>query len=199
MQSDFKTELRQVQHQYLLDAGGGVSLPVAGAIYWIVLAVLAGQMEVAQWAFWAAALSGAIFPLGLLLQKPLRSPFMKSKSPLSGVVMLAIFGINALWPLHFLIMGAMPEATVLSLAIGMSLHWPLIGWAYGSRVCIIHGAARVIAATVLFFALPELRLEAVPLAMAALYLAAAAGIRWEIGRIRRNRGAGETVQVMGVA
>ena len=96
MQSDFKTELRQVQHQYLLDAGGGVSLPVAGAVYWIVLAVLAGQMDVAQWAFWAAALSGAIFPLGLLLQKPLRSPFMKSKSPLSGVVMLAILDSKAL-------------------------------------------------------------------------------------------------------
>lgn len=189
MTADFKTELKTEQSRYFLAAGGGISLPIAGALYWIAMAVLSHWIQGEQWALAAAAMSGLIFPVGLLLQKPLRSPFMKSKSPLSGAAMLSIAAINALWPVHFIIISIAPEAAVLSLAIGMSLHWPIIGWTYGSRVSIVHGFARVAVATVLWFALPEGRYDILPLAIAALYLGAAAGIRWELGRLRRKTGA----------
>jgi hypothetical protein len=190
MTEDFKTQLKRVQQQYCLDAGGGVALPVAGAVYWIVLAALGTRMEAADWAPMAAMLSGAIFPLGILLQKPLGSPFMKSKSPLSGVTMLAIIAINALWPIHFIVFGAAPHAAPLTLAIGMTLHWPIIGWTYGSRVCQIHAAARILVVTALWFALPNGRLTVLPLAVAALYLMAAAGMRWEVVRLRRRSAQG---------
>ena len=38
-------------------------------------------------------------------------------------------------------------AAPLTLAIGMTLHWPIIGWAYASRVCYAHAIARIAVVT----------------------------------------------------
>ena len=88
MTDDFKTQLQNVKDQYYLDAGGGISLPVAGAIYWIALAALSRYLPPADWALTAAALSGMIFPLGLLLQKPLLSPLRLQEIKLRLMMLL---------------------------------------------------------------------------------------------------------------
>jgi len=182
---DLKAIIDAERKRYCVASGGGVSLPVAGALYWAVMGVLGLYLEPAQWAIAAAAGSGLIFPLGILLQVPMRSPFMKAKSPLSGVTMAAITAINLLWPIHVLLIGGFPEAAPLTLAIGMSLHWPIIGWAYASRVSLVHALVRVAAVTVIWYGFPDLRLTGIPFVVAGLYLFAAAGLRWEVLRFRR--------------
>ena len=189
MTQDLAAQLREEKHRYFLEAGGGISLPVAGAIYWIGLALASPYLDASQWAFYAAVFSGMIFPLGLLLQKPLAAPFMKAKSPLSGAAMYSVMAINLLWPVHAIIFNTAPAAAPLTLALGMTLHWPVIGWAYGSRVAIGHGFVRALVVSLLWFALPDGRFDILPLAIAALYLLAAAGMRWEISRLRRKKGA----------
>ena len=174
------------RRRYFAASRGGISLPVAGAIYWIVLGVLGYSMELRDWALTAAFTSGAIFPLGLLLQGPLKSPFMKVKSPLGGVTMAAIISINMLWPLHFIIFAIDPSVLVYSLAIAMTLHWPVIGWAYASKVSYAHAAARLIAATGMFILLPDDRMTLLPFAIAALYLLAALGMAAEAAWARRR-------------
>lgn len=188
MTDDFRAQLQRVKEQYFLDAGGGISLPVAGAVYWMALAALSRTLAPADWAMAAAAGSGLIFPLGLLLQKPFNSPFMKAKSPIGSVGMLSVMAINLLWPVHFVVFGAAPEAAPLTLAIGMTLHWPIIGWTYGSRVCLVHALVRVAAASAIWIAVPEGRFDVLPLTVAALYLLTAGGMRWELARLRRRRG-----------
>jgi hypothetical protein len=178
-------DLLKERRRCLAAARGGLAMPVAGAIYWIVLGVLGYQLEAAQWAFWAAFLSGSIFPMALLLQGPLKSPFMKLKSPIGGVAMAAIIGINFLWPLHGAVMAVAPGAVVLSLALAMTAHWPAIGWSYASKVCWAHAFARLITVSVLFFAFPEARLTLLPFAVAALYLAAAIGLAFESAWAKR--------------
>ncbi len=182
--SDLNTLFLNERKRYAVAAGGGISLPVAGGIYWAVVGMLGFYLPPSDWAFVAAAGSGMIFPLGLLLQRPLRSPFMKAKSPLSGVTMAAIIAINLLWPVHFVLISAMPEAAPLALAIGMTLHWPIIGWGYASRVCLLHALVRVAVVTVIWYALPELRFTGIPFAVSVLYLMAAGGISWEVRRFR---------------
>ena len=118
---------------------------------------------------------------------------MKAKSPVSGVAWAAIIAINFLWPVHFVIISVVPAAAPLSLAIGMTLHWPSIGWSYASRVCYLHSAARIAVVTLLWYGFPDLRLTGLPLAVAALYLAAAAGmaleVRWTRAWLARTQGA----------
>jgi len=183
--TDIKTDLLNERRRYSAASGGGVSLPVAGAIYWAGLAVAGAMLDPTDWAYSAAAFSGAIFPLGILLQGIFKSPFMKAKSPLSGVTTAAVVAINLLWPIHLIVIWTAPQAAPLTLAIGMALHWPIIGWAYASKVCMIHAIARVIAVTAIFFALPEISFVAIPLVVSGLYLLAAAGLSWESGRYRR--------------
>ncbi|WP_203294000.1 DUF7010 family protein [Maricaulis parjimensis] len=180
-------QLREEKHRYFVAAGGGIALPVAGAIYWIGLAIASNYLSPNDWAFWAAVFSGAIFPLGVLLQKPLASPFLKAKSPLSGAGLMAVAAINFLWPLHMVVFYAAPSAAPLTLALGMTLHWPVIGWAYGSRVTIAHGFVRAAVVSAIWFMLPEGRFDILPVAVATLYLLAAVGMRWEISRLRRKK------------
>lgn len=174
------------RRRYFLAAGGGVSLPVAGAVYWLVLGVLGYSMPLEDWILAAASGSGMIFPLGLLLQKPLRAPFMKAKSPVGGVAIQAIIAINFLWPLHFAIIAVAPEYTVLSLAIGMTLHWLVIGWSYASRACYVHAYARMLGVVAVFFLYPEGRMTLLPFTVAGLYVLAAIGIRLELAWTRRR-------------
>jgi Family of unknown function (DUF7010) len=183
--TDINQDFLNERRRYSAASGGGVSLPVAGAIYWAGLAVAGAILDPASWAFYAAAFSGAIFPIGLLLQGAFRSPFMKAKSPLSGVTMAAIIAINLLWPVHMIVIWTVPQAAPLTLAIGMTLHWPIIGWAYASRVCMAHAVVRTAAVTAIFFGLPELSFVAIPLVVSGLYLLAAAGLSWESNRYRQ--------------
>ncbi len=172
--------LLRERRRYFTAANGGIALPVAGALYWIVLAALGTQMQGNDWGLSAAMLSGAIFPLGLLLQWPLKSHFMKSKSPVSGAVWAAVIAINFLWPVHVVIISAIPAAAPLTLAIGMTLHWPMIGWAYASRICYLHAVTRLLVVTVLWYGFPEMRFTVLPLAVAGLYLLAAGGMMLEV-------------------
>lgn len=181
-----KHDLLAERRRYFAAANGGISLPVAGAVYWAVLGLLAATDAVADWGLTAAMLSGLIFPLGLVLQYPLRAKFMGVKSPLSGVAMWAILAINFLWPVHFVVISAVPEAAPLTLAIGMTLHWPIIGWAYASRVCYAHAIARIAVVTAIWYGFPEWRYTGVSFAVAGLYLLTAAGIALEVAWTRRK-------------
>jgi hypothetical protein len=94
-----------------------------------------------------------------------------------------------MWPLHFVIMDINPELVSLSLAVAMTLHWPVIGWSYASKVSIAHAFARIIAATFVYYLMPDERLTMLPFAMAGLYLIAATGISLEVAWTRRKLGA----------
>ena len=182
-------DLLAERRRYFVAAGGGMSLPVAGAIYWIVLGVLGYSMAPEDWGLAAAYMSGGIFPLGLLLQGPLKAPFMKAKSPVGGAAIAAIIAINMMWPLHFVVYALDPVAIGFSLAIGMTLHWPVIGWSYASKVCYLHAGARIAAIVGVWIAFPDERMTLLPFVVAALYLLAAIGIAMEVAWTRRRTGA----------
>jgi hypothetical protein len=180
--SDLLAERRRV----FVAARGGISLPFAGAIYWIVVGVLGYSLAPKDWALAALYMSGAIFPLGLILQGVFKSRFMKVKSPLGGASMAAIIAINLMWPLHFVIYALDPVALGLSLAIGMTLHWPVIGWSYASKVCYLHAGARIAGVTAVWIAFPDERMTLLPFVVAALYLLAVVGIAMEVAWTRRR-------------
>lgn len=181
-----KQDLLAERRRYYVAARGGISLPVAGAVYWTVLGVLAAMDAVDNWGLTAAMLSGLIFPLGLLLQYPLKAKFMGVKSPVSGAAMWAVVTINFLWPVHFVVISLVPEAAPLTLAIGMTLHWPIIGWSYASRVCYAHAIARIAVVTAIWYGFPEWRYTGLSFAVAGLYLMAAAGMVLEVAWTRRR-------------
>lgn len=163
----------------------GISLPIAGAIYWLALAICGYLMPQRTWVLVACFGSGVIFPLGLLLSKPFRSPLLESASPLTSLAGQAVLSINLLWPLYLAIAFYDPGVLPLALGIGMGVHWPIIGWMYRSRACLVHAVSRTAAVTTIWFLLPARRLTVLPLAIAVVYAFTVVGLLREVQRAKR--------------
>jgi hypothetical protein len=64
-----------------------------------------------------------------------------------------------------------PPIVPLILAVGISIHWPIIGWIYG-RTCIYtaHAAVRAIACFILWNWFPATRFTLLPFTVALIYI-----------------------------
>ena len=174
-------------------ARSGVSLPVAGAVYWLSLGVAGLYLSPRGWSLVAFFTSGLIFPLGVALQKPFGARlFVPSVlSPLFGFAMIPIaltFAVTI--PAFYTEVSLVP----LALSVGMTVHWPVIGWIYGKPGFIVHAIFRTVAVCALWFAMPNARFVAIPFAVGAIYLATVAWLLITLahldGRERSARGRG---------
>ena len=176
MGTNFTTEeLREALKQDRLASyvrlRGGFPIPLAGATYWIVLGIAGYQLTLPQWAQLAFFGSGAIFPLALLYAFLFRNNFMKDKTASGSVLVPALVSMLLFWAFIVVAVKEAPSMLSLILAVGMSIHWPVIGWSYG-RTAIYsgHAVARAIIPTWIWFSYPEERLTLLPLSVSAIYL-----------------------------
>jgi hypothetical protein len=175
------------RHRNYIAAGGGTALPVAGAIYWIGLAIAGLYLNDRLWCLLAFATSGAIFPLGLLLQRPTQSN-ATSKSAFGMLLFAALFSMLCFWGITIPLFYDAREFVPLSLGIGMSLHWPVIGWMFGRTVLFsLHTAIRTAAVIALWYLFPEGRFTLIPLAIAGIYFLTALVIALDVVRLRAAR------------
>lgn len=179
----FALDLSETRRSYFAATGGGASLPAAGALYWGCLAAAGLVLPTPQWILAAFVTSGLIYPLGLLLQKPFGSN-INARSPLTSLFMPAFVGMFLSWPVTIAAYPVAPEITPLALAIGMSIHWPVIGWAYGKTLLFTgHAVVRAVAVSAVWFLLPDERFTTLPLMVAVIYLATLAIILVERRRV----------------
>lgn len=166
---------------------GGYPIPLAGAVYWLSLAGLGQIITGEQWVFWAFVTSGAIFPLALMFAALTRVNFMKDKSVAGSVLFPAFASMFLFWPIAIAAFWDEVDIAPLALAIGMSIHWPVIGWSYG-RTAIYTGHAfmRAIAVFAIWILLPDQRYTTLPLAVAIVYLLTVAIILIEAARLSRQ-------------
>ena len=167
---------------------GGWPIPLAGTVYWAALALLGeAGLPLAQWSMIAFLGTGAIFPLALLFATIFRNPFMKDRSAVTSVLVPAFISMLLFWPMIVAAVQEGPNLVPLILAIGLSLHWPVIGWSYG-RTAIFSGHAiiRAVGALLLWMYFPEERLTLLPLWVAGVYLATVVVILFDSAMLRRR-------------
>ena len=119
-----KAQLTEHKLAQYMRLSGGIPIPLAGALYWAILAWTGTFTELEVWAAIAFPLSGLIFPLALIFAKILKCNFMKDKSAVGSVLLPTFISMLLFWPM--LIMTAKsssPELIVPILAIGMSRDW----------------------------------------------------------------------------
>lgn len=102
-------------------------------------------MSDTNWTWVALFTSGLIFPLGLLLSKPFKSNLMVKTTPLSKLIFPAMLAMLLSLPITVAVTFVNVSLVPLTLGIGMSLHWPVIGWMYNSKTCLLHALVRVTA------------------------------------------------------
>ena len=167
---------------------GGFPVPLAGAIYWAGLGAYGYTTDLAGWSQVAFPATGLIFPLALLLANVFRNPFMKDSSPVGGVLVPAFVAMLLFWT--FIVAAAMTkdyEMIPLFLAVGLSLHWPVIGWSYGRTFLYsAHAVGRAVIALYIFVQHPDERLTWLPLSVAGVYLVTVLAIYVDSGRLARK-------------
>ena len=133
---DLKAEMLRRRRANYVRLNGGFPIPLAGALYWLTLGIAGYALDLAIWSQLAFYASGAIFPLALLLAKLFKNNFMKDKGIVDSVLIPTFIGMLLFWPIMIAAVKTEPQLIPLILAIGMSIHWPVIGWSYG--LSLIH-------------------------------------------------------------
>ncbi|WP_080053751.1 DUF7010 family protein [Spirosoma aerolatum] len=182
---DFNQEIVNQKRQFLIRANAGISLPIAGAIYWAALAVAGFYLKPGQWTLMAFCTSGLLFPLGLALQKPFKANLMV-KNPLAGLIPYALFSMMLSWGIIIPASSIDKSLVPLCLAIGMSIHWPIIGWLYDSKACQLHALLRTIVVVACWYTLPGLRFTLLPLLVSVLYVLTVIGLTIEVTQARKQ-------------
>ena len=168
---------------------GGFPIPLAGAAYWGVQAYVGWTHGFIQWLAVAMWGSGLIFPLALLLARMFRIDFMRERTSVSSVLLPTFIAMFLFWPMLFAAVWTAPRLAPLILAIGMSLHWPVIGWSYGrTGLYTAHAVVRALVVFAIWVLLPQARLTLLPLSVCIVYLATVAAILLDL-RLLRDRGA----------
>ena len=168
---------------------GMISAPLAGAVYWSFLTAASLFLSGQAWCIVAFFASGTIFPLALLLQKPTGSRMMVKDHPLGGAAGTAFVSVIVSWAVTIPAFHTAPSLVPLALAIGMGLHLPAVGWSLGIRSYVVQPIARAAVAAVLWYALPVLRVTAIPLAVALFYIGLIPFVLREVAAARRALGA----------
>jgi len=173
------------KRNFLIKANGGIGLPAAGCIYWLAAGIAGYYLEPRTWYSVACFATGLIFPLGLVLAKPLKSDVL-AKSHISSVLFPALISMLMFWPLA--IAGGTLDVSFVPLAIGvgMGLHWPVIGWMYGGKSFMAHAFFRTIGCTVIWFVLPDHRFTILPLYVAFVYFITIFAIKAEVEMAKKQ-------------
>ncbi|WP_411820266.1 hypothetical protein ABFZ85_02215 [Hyphococcus formosus] len=164
---------------------GGFPVLFAGATYWGVLTAAGYFANQYTWFLIALLGSGAIFPAALFYSKVFRIDFMQDRTSVTSVLLPAFIAMLLFWPMAIAALWEAPAIFPLIMAIGLSLHFPVIGWAYGrTAIYSAHALFRAIIVFVIWWKLPEHRLTLLPLSVTAIYLLTALIVVVDSNRFR---------------
>ena len=146
-----------------------VSLPIAGVIVWLTIALLSTQFPEKIGILILLFASGTIFPIGLVIAKIRGEVLVSSQNPLAKLMGYCVLMVNLFWAVHIPLFIYAPEFTPLSIGVGLGLHWIVYSWIVKHPVGIIHSILRTILIVVVWFIFPDQRLLAIGLAIVIVY------------------------------
>ena len=184
-QDTLKALLLQDRLSAYIRLRGGFPLPVAGAVYWCFIGILGYFLPLNVWFPIALFSTGLIFPIALLCAKICKNNFMKDKQAAGSVVVPALIGMLVFWAMLVPAMQTAPQLAILILAIGMSIHWPVIGWSYGRTALFsAHLFARTFIVLSIWYLLPDARMTLLPLSVSLVYILTVAAILIDTSKLR---------------
>lgn len=169
--------LNQLRQDFDARARGSLSLPMAGAVVWLVIAVL-GLVLPARTAVIALVIAtGAIFPLALALARVRGEQLLDNTNPLARLMAAAVLMVNLLWALHVPLLLSAPHFVPLSIGIGLGLHWVVYGWIIDHPLGVQHAVGRSAGLVGVWLAFPEHRVTACAAVVVVAYLVSLAQMR----------------------
>ena len=161
--------LEELRADFEWSAKRSLSMPIAGAIYWLVVAIVSTQVPVSAGLLVLLFGSGLIFPIALLISKITKEVVFSSKNPLAKLMGASVLMVNLLWAVHIPLFLYAPEFLTLSLGIGLGLHWVVYSWIIQHPLGLIHAGLRTALILVMWFSFPESRILAVGVSIVFVY------------------------------
>ena len=146
-----------------------ISLPIAGAIVWLIVAVLGTVLPLNAAVFALVFATGGIFPLGLLVAKLRNEDLLTNPNPLAKLMGTCVLMVNLLWALHIPLLIKAPIFVPLSLGIGLGLHWMVYSWIIGHPLGYVHAILRTLGLVAVWFLFPSNVVTACAMVVVAAY------------------------------
>ncbi|MGF1455095.1 MAG: hypothetical protein ACFB6R_06915 [Alphaproteobacteria bacterium] len=193
MEKTLEQHLLAERHAAYARLRGGFPIPLSGAIYWFTLAGLGLFTDLYTWSLLAFVGSGLIFPSAVGLAALFGNRFLADRTAVTGVLLPTFIGMLLFWPMAIAALWEATDLVPLILAIGLSMHWPVIGWSYGRTALFAsHAIARAAVVFVIWLFLDEARTTLLPLSVGLIYLATTIAILIDSDRFRRREAAAGT-------
>ena len=133
-------------------------MPVAGILYWTIVAVAALYFTPVQLGYLVGFGSGMIFPFGMLIDKLRGKKTLRSNNnnPVTRMFLQSLVLVALVWPM--VLIGAYlahnAELIVLGGAILMGIIWIPYGWAADDPVGLQHAVGRAVLSYACFLFVP---------------------------------------------
>ena len=161
--------LEECRKDFEHSAKRSLAMPIAGALYWLALAIVSTQVSERLGLLILLLGSGTIFPIALLIAKITKENVFSPNNPLAKLMGLSVLMVNLLWALHIPLFLYAPEFLPLSVGIGLGLHWIVYSWIIQHPVGLIHAILRTVLVLLAWFTFPESRLFAIGISIVLVY------------------------------
>ena len=161
--------LQQLRADFEVRSRRAMSMPIAGALVWAVVALLGMLLPLKAAVLAMVFATGAIFPLALGVARLRGEALMSRDNPLAQLMGVCVAMVNLLWALHIPLVLKAPQFAPLSLGIALGLHWMVYSWIIGHGLGYRHAIVRTIALAVVWFAFPAHVVTASALVIVACY------------------------------
>ena len=161
--------LEEYRKDFEASANRSVSLPIAGAIVWLAIALLSTQLSERTGILILLFASGTIFPIALVIARIRGEALVSSQNPLAKLMGYCVLMVNLLWAIHIPLFIYAPEFVPLSIGIGLGLHWIVYSWIVQHTVGITHSILRTILVVGVWFVFPDQRLLAIGMVIVFVY------------------------------
>ena len=186
MSLDKSTPLDQLHADFV--SGSTTSMPIAGTLYWAIVAAVSLVWQPENVALLVLIGSGMILPAGMLIDKLRGQNKMQrpnSHNPLQMMFLKGTAVVILLWPLVIIAWKAAadPNLVVLGGAVLMGLVWIPYGAAADDPVGLQHAVGRAIASYAAYLFAPD------PYKATAISLVAIASYLFTVFRMKRGSSA----------
>lgn len=163
-------KLSELRADFEMRSKRSMSMPIAGATVWCVIAIL-GMVLPFRSAILALAFgTGAIFPVAMVIARVRGEDLLNNTNPLASLMGTCVLMVNLLWALHIPLLMEAPQFIPLSLGIALGLHWMVYSWIIRHPLGYQHAMTRTVALVAVWFAFPEHTVTASAAVVVAAYL-----------------------------
>ncbi|MBT1064527.1 hypothetical protein KJY73_13135 [Bowmanella sp. Y26] len=161
--------LEQYRQQFEQSVNRSVSMPIAGALVWLMVALVSTQLSEYMGILVLLFASGGIFPLALLIAKVRGEDLLSATNPLSKLMGSAVLMVNLLWAVHIPLFIYHPQFVPLSLGVALGIHWIIYSWIVQHPLGIVHAILRTLLVVAAWFIFPSQSVLAIGLAIVLVY------------------------------